>query len=96
MLCVCVCVMCTCVCMSDQAEVIVGVHQLLHSVLFQHHNPTEAGAPPTSAVLTVHYIGLPTAALTGDEEQIKHLHLCSHTHVHTHTGHTSRFILFLN
>lgn len=59
----------------SQGEGVVGPHELLHAVLFQDHHPCQAGASQTSAVLTVHHVALPVAALAGHKQQVKHLQI---------------------
>ena len=43
--------------------------------MLQHHKVVQVRAPPAGAVLTVHHVRLPAVTLTGDKEQVKHLHL---------------------
>lgn len=60
---------------TDQCEAVVGPHQLLHAILFQHHHSSQRRALGTGAVLAVHHVALLGAVLAGDEQQVEHLHL---------------------
>lgn len=61
--------------LTHQAEGVVGVHELFHAVLLQHHHVVQVGAPLPRAVLAVDHVRLPAAALAGHKQQVKHLHL---------------------
>lgn len=60
---------------SHQAEGVIGVHQVLDTVLFQHYYVGEIGAALPSTVLTMHHVQLLTATLTRHKQQVKNLHL---------------------
>lgn len=60
---------------TDQREGVVGLHQLLNAILFQHHHSSQRRALGSGAVLAVHHVALLGAVLAGDEQQVEHLHL---------------------
>lgn len=64
---------------TDQHETVVGLHQLLYPILFQHHYPCQWWALGPGTVLTVHHVALLTAVLTGHKQKVEHLHLHRHT-----------------
>lgn len=62
-------------CAAHQAEGVVGVHELFHAVLLQHHHVVQVGAALPCAVLAVDHVRLPAAVLARHKQQVKHLHL---------------------
>lgn len=61
--------------LTDQCEAVVGPHQLLYAMLFQHHHSSQRRALGSGTVLAVHHVALLGAVLAGDEQQIEHLDL---------------------
>lgn len=60
-----------------KCELVVNLHEVLDLVLLQYHKVVQVSARSTGTVLAVHHVRFPAVALAGDEQQVKHLHLCT-------------------
>lgn len=72
---------------TDQREGVVAPHQLLHPILFQHHDSRQRRALSPGAVLAVHHVALLGAVLAGHQQEIIHLHLQRHGLYHGRDAH---------